>query len=199
MQGGREKAEWKMTVGGSLSNSEKWVFYWDLVNRVGGGMGRENFGVCVGRTGRAKPERDPSGDGELSKTRVNIEKSRWNLKPWEGMRAPNKWGWINRRRWGKWALRPGLASQTQPAQSTRGPTFSTCISAYLNSFKCTILKFFITVNKGLHIFTQHQALKMMELACLEHLKAKCLVGEGDSTKKTRRVANAVRKAPECSI
>lgn len=29
-------------------------------------MGRENSGVCVGYTGRAKPERDPSGNGEQS-------------------------------------------------------------------------------------------------------------------------------------
>lgn len=134
MQGGREKDVWKMTVGGSLSNLVKsGVFYWDLVNRVGRNGKRENSGVCVGRTGRAKPERDPSGDGEQSKTRVNIEKGRWNLKPWEGMRAPNKWGWINRRRWGKWVLEAwaGL-TDTQPARSHGAPHLSTCISAYLN-------------------------------------------------------------------
>lgn len=39
---------------------------------------------------RERSPSDPSGDGEQSKTRVNIEKGRWNLKPWEGMRAPNK-------------------------------------------------------------------------------------------------------------
>lgn len=51
----------------------------------------------------------------------------------------------------------------QSVRSYWAPHLCTCISALLEVlFKCTILKFFLTWNEGLHIFTQHQALKMME-------------------------------------
>lgn len=64
-----------MTVGGSLSNLVKG---WGLLLRPGkqgGRNGKRIFGVCVGGTGEQSRE-GSSGDGELSKTGVNIEKGR---------------------------------------------------------------------------------------------------------------------------